>query len=31
MDNYPEDLKSHKEHMWVRSDCTIGISFYAQD
>jgi len=34
MDNFPEDLKYHKEHMWVRSDGTngtIGISFYAQD
>jgi glycine cleavage system H protein len=31
MDNYPEDLKYHKEHMWVRSDGTIGISFFAQD
>jgi glycine cleavage system H protein len=31
MDNYPEDLKYHKEHMWVRSDGTIGITFYAQD
>jgi glycine cleavage system H protein len=31
MDNFPEDLKFHKEHMWVRSDGTIGISFYAQD
>jgi len=31
MDNYPEDLKYHKEHMWVRSDNTIGITFYAQD
>jgi glycine cleavage system H protein len=31
MDNYPEDLKYHKEHMWVRPDGTIGISFYAQD
>jgi glycine cleavage system H protein len=31
MDNFPEDLKYHKEHMWVRSDGTIGITFYAQD
>jgi len=31
MDNYPEDLKYHKEHMWVRTDGTIGITFYAQD
>ena len=31
MENFPEDLKFHKEHMWVRSDGTIGISFFAQD
>jgi glycine cleavage system H protein len=31
MENYPEDLKYHKEHMWVRADGTIGITFYAQD
>jgi glycine cleavage system H protein len=31
MENYPEDVKYHKEHMWVRSDGTIGISFFAQD
>ena len=31
MDNYQEDLKYHKEHMWVRADGTIGITFYAQD
>ena len=31
MDNFPEDLKYHKEHMWVRADGTIGITFYAQD
>lgn len=31
MDNYPEGLKYHKEHMWVRSDGTIGITFFAQD
>ena len=31
MDNFPEDLKYHKEHMWVRSDGTIWITFYAQD
>ncbi|MHB8895184.1 MAG: glycine cleavage system protein GcvH [Candidatus Geothermincolia bacterium] len=31
MDNFPEDLKYHKEHMWVRSDGTIGITFFAQD
>lgn len=31
MENFPEDLKYHKEHMWVRDDGTIGVSFYAQD
>jgi glycine cleavage system H protein len=31
MENFPEDLKYHKEHMWVRGDGTIGITFYAQD
>ena len=31
MENYPEDVKYHKEHMWVRSDGTVGISFFAQD
>ena len=31
MDNFPQDLKYHKEHMWVRSDGTIGITFFAQD
>lgn len=31
MENFPEDLKYHKEHMWVRADGTIGITFYAQD
>ena len=30
---YPEDLKYHKEHAWVKvsgNKTTIGISFYAQ-
>ncbi|MFH1149678.1 MAG: glycine cleavage system protein GcvH [Actinomycetota bacterium] len=31
MENFPEDVKYHKEHMWVREDGTIGITFYAQD
>ncbi len=31
MDNFPEDLKYHKDHMWVRSDGTVGISYFAQD
>ena len=31
MNNCPEDLKYHKEHMWVRSDGTVGISYFAQD
>ncbi len=31
MDNFPEDLKYHKEHMWVRDDGTIGITDYAQE
>lgn len=31
MDNFPEDLKYHKEHMWVRGDGTVGISYFAQD
>lgn len=31
MENFPEDLKYHKEHMWIRDDGTIGVSFYAQD
>lgn len=31
MEDYPEELKYHKDHMWVREDGTIGISFYAQD
>jgi glycine cleavage system H protein len=31
MEEFPEDLKYHKEHMWVRDDGTIGITFYAQD
>lgn len=31
MNNFPEDLKYHKEHMWVRSDGTVGISYFAQD
>lgn len=31
MENYPEDLKYHKEHAWVREDGTIGITFFAQD
>jgi len=31
MENYPEDLKYHREHMWVRDDGTIGITFFAQD
>lgn len=31
MDNFPDDLKYHKEHMWVREDGTIGISYFAQD
>ncbi|MBU4194128.1 MAG: glycine cleavage system protein GcvH [Actinobacteria bacterium] len=31
MDNFPEDLKYHKEHMWVRGDGTVGLSHFAQD
>jgi glycine cleavage system H protein len=31
MDNLPEDVRYHKEHMWARDDGTIGLSFYAQD
>ncbi len=31
MENFPEDLKYHKEHMWVREDGTIGITDYAQE
>ncbi len=31
MDSFPEDLKYHKDHMWVRSDGTVGISHFAQD
>jgi glycine cleavage system H protein len=31
MSSYPDDLKYHKEHMWVRPDGTIGVSFFAQD
>ena len=31
MSSYPEDLKYHKEHMWVRANGTIGVSFFAQD
>lgn len=31
MDNFPEELKYHKEHMWVREDGTIGITDYAQE
>lgn len=31
---YPEDIKYHKEHAWVKvsgKKATIGISFYAQE
>lgn len=31
---YPEDLKFHKEHAWVKvsgNRATVGISFYAQE
>jgi glycine cleavage system H protein len=31
---YPEDIKYHKEHTWVKvsgNKATIGISFYAQE
>ena len=31
---YPDDLKYHKEHTWVRVDgkkATVGITFYAQE
>jgi len=31
MDEFPENLKYHKEHMWIREDGTIGISYFAQD
>lgn len=31
MENYPEDLKFHREHMWVRDDGTIGITYFAQE
>lgn len=31
MDEYPEELKYHKEHMWARGNGTIGITFYAQE
>jgi glycine cleavage system H protein len=33
-DNYPEDLKYHPEHDWVRiegGEGTFGITWYAQD
>ena len=32
--NFPEDLKYHKEHTWVRisgKNATVGITDYAQD
>ncbi len=31
---YPDDLKYHKEHTWVKvsgNKATVGISFYAQE
>jgi len=31
---YPEDLKFHKEHAWVKvsgNKATVGISYYAQE
>jgi glycine cleavage system H protein len=31
---YPDDVKYHKEHAWVRvsgNKATVGISFYAQE
>ena len=31
---YPEDVKFHKEHAWVKvsgSKATVGISYYAQE
>ena len=31
---YPDDIKYHKEHTWVRVDgkkATVGITFYAQE
>ena len=28
---YPDDLKYHKEHAWVRQDGTVGITHYAQE
>jgi glycine cleavage system H protein len=28
--DFPEDIRYHKEHMWLREDGTIGITFYAQ-
>ncbi|KPK36757.1 MAG: hypothetical protein AMK70_01175 [Nitrospira bacterium SG8_35_1] len=31
---YPDDLKYHKEHTWVRvsgNKATVGITFYAQE
>jgi glycine cleavage system H protein len=31
MDNLPDDIRYHKEHMWAREDGTMGLSFYAQD
>lgn len=31
MDEYPEELKYHKEHMWVRDNGAVGITFYAQE
>jgi glycine cleavage system H protein len=33
-ESYPEDLRYHKEHDWVRVDgdtATLGVTWYAQD
>jgi glycine cleavage system H protein len=31
IENFPHDLMYHPQHMWVRADGTIGITFYAQE
>lgn len=28
---FPADLRYHREHMWVREDGTVGLTFYAQE
>ena len=28
MENYPDTVKDHREHMWARDDGTVGLTYF---